>query len=126
MHKEKVLRRIAIHCDALKQDNLKNRSWHEDVLDRIDSILPRGEGFNKGSTIRREMSGSKTIIIDTVFHHRGKRNTYIKWTKHHITIVPRLDGWKIKVVGLNYNKVNPHIKEVFEKYFRTTLIKVEL
>ena len=96
------------------------RDWEQKHLQRVEEVvreyLPRGSGFDNGTTISLEASTSEKLVFDTSFHHMNEGGMYDGWTSHQVVVRPSLVfGFSIRVTGKNRNEVKDFIAAAFEQ-----------
>jgi len=99
-----------------------NTDWfdkHTDRLERIAGILPRGSGFDAGTTIDMENSRLERIVLCTSFHHMNDSGCYDGWTEHSVIITPSLAfDFHLRVTGHDRSEIKDYIAEIFEHALR--------
>lgn len=109
----KLIEFIAKNCEWHKTVNDNFIDQCEKNIDKAESMLPCGSGFDNGCKIEIEKSGVDKVIIKTSFHHLDD-GYYIGWTDHVITVVPKLCGsFDLKISGKNVNNIKDYIADVF-------------
>jgi hypothetical protein len=84
-------------------------------LQKLESFLPSGSGFDNGSTINLKESRPDRLVIDTAFHHMDEHGYYDGWTEHKVIVTPSLQwGYVLRVTGRNRNWIKDYIYEVFD------------
>jgi hypothetical protein len=84
-----------------KDDNAA--MWFSEWRNRAEMLchdmLPRGSGFDQGTTIEMDRSSPDRIILDTAFHHMNENGMYTHWTFHEVIITPSLGhGFSIEIL----------------------------
>lgn len=98
-----------------KKDELRRA---EARLNELEDKLPSGSGFDNGpdnaSTIDREKSTHRRIVIHTQFHHMDENGFYDGWTEHTIVVKPVFIGRiNLRISGPNRKNIKEHIHNVF-------------
>ncbi len=88
---------------------------HIEALERIArEYLPRGSGFDMGSTVDIDASGAHRLCIDTAFHHMDEHGFYCGWTDHRVTVRAHLAwGFTVHVSGVNKRGIKDYIADTF-------------
>ncbi len=96
-----------------KSGNSMWESRWEGRLDWIEkNLLPRGSGFDAGTTIVLDKCSEDKIVLETAFHHMDENGSYDGWSEHRVTITPSLlHGFHMKVGGRNVNDIKEYIEE---------------
>lgn len=97
-----------------------NSEWLSKHCERLESIsrdlLPSGSGFDQGTTIDFERSGSDRIVLRTSFHHTDESGGYDGWTDHTVTVRPSLAfGFVLRVSGRDRNGIKSYIADEFHE-----------
>lgn len=107
---------IASAVDAQKRckanDNAFADKW-DDLLDRLEKLLPSGSGFDSGTKIDRDATHAEKIVLSTSFHHMDDNGYYCGWTEHVVTVTPSFRGFNLRVSGRNRNDIKEYIGETF-------------
>ena len=115
----KIYQKIAQTLSALKNcEKLNNSQWFDRHTDTLSAIckeyLPRGSGFDSGTTIDIEGSKPNRIILVSSYHHMNDAGYYDGWTSHKIIITPDLvSGFDLRVTGRDRNEIKEYIEETF-------------
>jgi hypothetical protein len=83
------------------------------VLDCINDKLPRGSGFDSGSSFDINASRADRLVFNTSFHHMNDCGYYDGWSDHSVIVRPTFDGFDIRVTGRNRNDIKEHIGDMF-------------
>lgn len=83
------------------------------VLDCINDKLPRGSGFDSGSSFDINASRTDRLIFNTSFHHMNEGGYYDGWTDHSVVVRPTFDGFTVHVTGRNRNEIKYYIADMF-------------
>lgn len=85
--------------------------------------LPRGDGFDMGSSFEPEESDSGRLCFMTHFHHMSEVGFYTGWTSHTVIVRSVFFGApEIVVRGRNFNRIKNLIHEAFESLSRERFV----
>jgi hypothetical protein len=91
--------------------------WEEKHRDSIAQIvadhLPRGSGWDHGTTFDIDASSTNRLVFSGSFHHMDEHGGYDGWTDHKIIITPTFDGVDVDVKGRNRNGIKTMLGEDF-------------
>lgn len=98
--------------------NSSNSEWEikhrEKFRDIIKENLPRGSGFDAGTTLNEDESvAGEKLVFDTSFHHMDEHGGYDGWTEHRVVVKPSFEGIDIRVTGRDRNQIKEYIAEMF-------------
>lgn len=116
--KRPLYARIASAIVALRHAHVQNNDdnilhWMS-RLEKFEDQLPRGAGFDRGTSINFEKSDASKLVLRTAFHHMDGVGHYVGWTEHIVTVKASLAfGIKIDVDGADHNGILEYIGESF-------------
>lgn len=85
--------------------------------------LPRGSGFDMGSSFEPEESDPGRLCFMTHFHHLNETGHYTGWTSHTVIVRSVFFGApEIVVRGRNFNRIKDLIHEAFESLSRERFV----
>lgn len=85
--------------------------------------LPRGSGFDMGSSFEPEESDPGRLCFMTHFHHLDETGHYTGWTSHTVIVRSAFFGApEIMVRGRNFNRIKNLIHEAFESLSRERFV----
>lgn len=87
--------------------------WEEYLVTIQENNLPRGSGFDAGTTINLNRSGRERIVLDVSYHHMDEHGGYSGWTEHSVIVYPTFDDFKLRITGRNKNDIKDYIHDVF-------------
>ena len=95
-----------------------NFEWFAKHTETLESIardhLPRGSGFDSGSTIDVDRSTAERIVINTAYHHMDDGGCYDGWTEHDVIVTPSLAfGFNLRITGRDRNEFKDYASELF-------------
>lgn len=95
-----------------------NQEWferHSDIIEQlVHTHLPRGSGFDRGTSIDWDASRPERIVFNTAFHHMNEHGSYDGWTDHQIIIKASLAfDFDLSVTGRNRNQIKEFISDTF-------------
>ncbi len=101
------------NCEASDRNMADAADSWSDLLDTIErEFLPSGSGFDSGTTIDRERTDDRTIVLDTSFHHMNGDGMYDGWTEHTVYIRATFNGPDISSIsGRDRNDIKDYIGE---------------
>jgi len=86
--------------------------WQSRLEDELKEHLPRGSGFDCGTTLDIEASKPERLVFKTSFHHMDEHGGYDGWTEHSIIVTPSLVyGFELRVTGRDRNGIKDYIAE---------------
>jgi len=102
-----------LNCIALDNDFASN---HEDAISTLASnYLPRGSGFDSGTTVDLESSKSNRLVIQTSYHHMNDGGYYDGWTEHSVIVTPSLAfGFDLRITGRDRREFKEYALELFQ------------
>lgn len=106
--------------DGPDANNLRAwREWYGRHADRIRALvskyLPRGSGFDSGTTIDMDRSRPDFLVFCTSFHHMDENGFYDGWTEHTVTVrACMIHGIRMHITGPNRNDILDYIGESFQ------------
>lgn len=115
--KTSVIKAIASTLDAyLRCKETKNNEWkykHETTLHTLCRLhLPRGSGFDAGTSIDLFVSKPGRLVFHTSFHHMDEHGGYDGWTDHTVVVKPSLvHVCDLRVTGRDRNDIKQYIGE---------------
>lgn len=87
------------------------RPFAEDRAERILARLPKGSGFDNGTTIERVTD--REIVLSTAFHHMDGHGSYCGWTEHKVRVTSSLIcDIDVRVGGRNERGIKDYIRDV--------------
>lgn len=85
--------------------------------------LPRGSGFDMGSSFEPEESGPGRLCFMTHFHHMNEVGFYTGWTSHTVIVRSVFFGApEIVVRGRNFNRIKDLVSETFAHLSRERFV----
>lgn len=100
--------------EKLLEGNPEQKVKGEALLEAVTEELPRGSGFDNGTTIQ-SMTDSR-IVFSTAFHHMDDHGFYCGWTEHKVVLEASLMfGFKLRVTGENKRNIKDYIGDVFSE-----------
>lgn len=98
--------------------NPRNDEWFQRSTESIKKIvrehMPRGSGFDIGTTLDLDKSNGERLVFGTAFHHMDDNGSYDGWSEHTVTVRGSLfDRFSITIGGRDRNRIKEHIHEVF-------------
>lgn len=117
--KLKLIETISSTLIAIQtSQKFKNQEWesnHKKYLDKICyDHLPRGSGFDSGTTLNLLKSSPDKLVFRTSFHHMNDQGVYDGWTEHTVTVTPSFLGCKIKISGRDRRQIKQTISQAFD------------
>ena len=86
---------------------------------RIEAALPRGSGFDSGTTI--VVVDDKRIVLHTSFHHMDENGCYCGWKDYTVTVRASL-VWGLTVKASGYgNPTNADDRDYIEQVMHDVL-----
>lgn len=88
---------------------------HVEALETLArDYLPRGSGFDSGSTFDVDASRSDCLVIHTSFHHMDDNGYYCGWSDHVVRVRANLAlDFTISVSGRNVRDIKDYIADTF-------------
>jgi hypothetical protein len=117
--KTQLVESLASKVDArLRCIEAGNAEWevrHKENADKlVRDYLPRGSGFDSGTTLDWDASRSNKIVFRTSFHHMDEHGYYDGWTEHVVTVRPSFIGrFSLKINGRDRNGIKDYIADGF-------------
>lgn len=106
---------LVAHRNCQESGNTEWKDRWAERLERYDSLLPHGSGFDNGSVVVKAESDDTKIVISTSFHHMDENGFYDGWSEHRVTVKPNLlHGISITVSGRDRNGIKDYIHETFD------------
>ena len=92
--------------------------WNEVWMDRIDDLvknwLPRGAGYDNGTTLDLDKSTGEKLVFNTSFHHMNSNGYYTHWSDYTIIVTPSLvNGFNLTIKGRNINGIKDMMHDDF-------------
>lgn len=88
--------------------------WRRHICSLCENHMPRGSGFDSGTSIDLDRSTGNKLVFNTAFHHMDPHGHYDGWTEHTVTVTASLAyDFDIKVSGHNRNGIKGYIAELF-------------
>lgn len=82
--------------------------------------LPRGSGFDKGSSFDIDASRVDCLVIRTAFHHMDENGFYCGWSEHTVRVRAHLAfGFVVRVSGPNTRGIKDYISGAFHAALST-------
>lgn len=101
-----------LNCE--QNGNIDWQVAHGDRINRlVDWYLPRGAGFDSGTTFDYEASTPQRLVFQTSFHHMNDGGYYDGWTEHTVIVTPTFDGVNVRVTGRDRNDIKDYIADLF-------------
>lgn len=99
--------------------NASQAGWAPRHKERIETFvkqyMPRGSGFDNGTTLDLDASSEEKLIFHTAFHHMNESGMYDGWTDHEVTVHPSLAfGLRIVIRGRDRNDIKDLIQQTFD------------
>lgn len=95
----------------------KNAEWiekHTDRLKVIETLLPSGSGWDRGTTLDLVKSTGERLVFFGSYHHMNDTGLYDGWTDHEIIVTPSLQfGFNVKVTGRDRNDIKEYLAGLF-------------
>lgn len=86
----------------------------EDMENFVKANLPRGSGFDMGTTLNFDKSSPDRLVFNTSFHHMNDAGFYDGWTEHEVRVSADLQfGFKLTVGGKDRRAIKAYIAEQF-------------
>jgi hypothetical protein len=106
---------VAARLNCMASGNDEWRCRHEAMIELLaKEYLPRGSGFDNGTTVDLEQSKPNKLVLQTAFHHMDENGYYDGWTDHTVTVTADLQfGFDLKLNGRNRNDINDYIGQTF-------------
>lgn len=106
--------------------NPQRKEWadkHESMIEQlVKDHMPRGSGFDSGTTLDTERSHAEKLVFETSFHHMNENGFYDGWTEHNVTVTPSLaNALNLRVSGRNRNDIKELIYEQFRHALQTNV-----
>lgn len=118
---------LATMCEARENcDNNEERfeRWTDRIESMVKEHMPRGSGFDNGTTIDLDESCATKLVFHTSFHHMDKQGGYDGWTNHTVFVTPCLaHGFNLRVTGVNRNDIKDYIRDTFQAVLATEVQK---
>lgn len=119
-----VIQAIAAHAEAAERckagvglPEWKDR--HTRYVERLVAhFMPHGSGFDAGTKIDWQLSGSSRIVFTTSFHHMNEGGYYDGWSEHSVIVTPAFDGFNVRVTGRDRNDIKSYIGDAFHDALR--------
>lgn len=117
--KRKVVEAIASRVHAMLSCQASgNTEWFEKHGDAADALvkdhLPRGSGFDNGTTLDNVRSRADRLVFNTSFHHMDENGYYDSWTDHSVIVTPSfLGGFDLRVTGRDRDDIKEYIAQCF-------------
>ena len=90
-------------------------TWRAVLRQLARDYLPRGSGFDSGSTINEDRSRPDCLVLGTEFHHMDENGCYDGWTQHTIRVRPTFGpDFSLAIGGRDRNGIKDYIAETFE------------
>lgn len=122
--KRKILEAISsalqarINCDKGHGNNEWFVRHGENIESWVKEHLPRGSGFDAGTTFDFDASRPDRLVFNTAFHHMDDGGGYDGWTEHQVIATPSfIGGFAIRVTGVNRNGIKEFIADTFNHVF---------
>lgn len=113
-----IAKAVGSYHRCVASGNTEWQAKHKEAIDELCSDLPSGSGFDHGSHIGShidlDQSTGEKLVFYTSYHHMNDAGMYDGWTEHEVILTPSLEmGYRLKVTGVNRNKIKDHIHEQF-------------
>jgi hypothetical protein len=111
----KMYQAISTCIDLLDRHHGLDRcdKW-EDMLKKLESMLPSGSGIDAGTKIDRLKSSPDKLVLHVGYHHINDVGYYTHWTQHKIVVTPSLRwGFSVKIGGPNHNCIKAYLEDVY-------------
>jgi hypothetical protein len=121
MDVNKVYQKIAQCVEAARNcERSGNTEWYNRHFDTCHQLtreyLPRGSGFDNGTSFDEYESTPDRLIFHTEFHHMNDNGYYDGWTKHDVIVTPNLaHGINVIVKGRDRNDIKDYIGTCFHE-----------
>jgi hypothetical protein len=90
------------------------RIIQEGLESLVKENLPRGSGFDAGTTLVLEKSSQDLLVFNTSFHHMNDGGFYDGWTHHNVRVkASLLFDFQVTVGGINRREIKDYIGETF-------------
>lgn len=114
----KLYQSIASKLQArLNCDKEGDHEWFVRHLENIESLvrehMPRGSGFDSGTTFDADASKPTRLVFNTSFHHMDEYGGYDGWTEHQVIVSADLLGLNVRVTGQDRDGIKEDISELF-------------
>ncbi len=95
-----------------------NTEWRDNHEERIEALvkehMPRGSGFDAGTTLDLDKSTGEKLVFKTSYHHMNDYGVYDGWTEHVVTVKPSLMyGVNLMISGRNRRDIKDYMYDVF-------------
>lgn len=118
--KVKLYARIARMMEALAKCKRQNNAawteaWERELTTLAEEHLPRGCGFDSGTSIDLTRSQPDRLVLHTEYHHMDAHGFYDGWTEHDIIVTPSLaHGCVIRVAGPDRDGFREYVLDRFD------------
>jgi hypothetical protein len=122
----KLFQALASKVQALRFCQRTGDAWadkHREMIEKlVMDYMPRGSGFDSGTTIDVDASTGEKLVFETAFHHLDGNGCYDGWTDHTVTVKPSLIyGFTLLISGRDRNEVKAYISEAFDASLSTEI-----
>lgn len=98
---QKLSHVLAAYHNAIAANNTEWIANHSETIDRLQTLMPSGSGFDAGTTLDINRSSAEKLIFDSAYHHMDANGYYDGWSDLTITVKPSLQfEVNIKITGL--------------------------
>ena len=98
---QKLSQAIAAHHNSIAANNTEWIVKHSETIDRLQTLMPSGSGFDVGTTLDVNRSSAEKLIFASAYHHMDANGYYDGWSDLTITVKPSLQfDFTIKITGL--------------------------
>ena len=123
----KLYKELAQLLTARKNCAENNPVWFakhtETIQTLVQTHLPSGSGFDRGTTLDLFNSHANKLIFDTSFQHMNEAGVYDGWTEHTVTVTPDLQsGFRLRIGGNNRNFIKDLIHDLFSDALETNVL----
>lgn len=99
-----------------------NMEWwvrHEERIDAlVKNALPKGSGFDAGTTLDLDRSTGAKLVLQTSYHHLTE-GFYDGWTDHTVTVTASMvGGFDLKISGKDRDGIKDFIADAFADALR--------
>ena len=127
--KRKMYQELAILVGAIHNcEDSGNEEWLDKHTERLEELvenhLPRGGGYNSGTSLDIENSTDKKLVFNTSYHHMDEMGGYTRWTEWEVEVAASLVS-EIDVVTMTEDDCREasDIEEMLGDDFRWSLIQ---
>ena len=109
--------KLANNLKAFRSCNDEWKTINKQSIEKLETLLPHGSGFDGTMEIDVNKSKDNLIVIEFEFHFMDENGYYDGWETYKLKIIPSFQGYNLKIVGKNRNQIKDYFYDVFYAIF---------